>query len=286
MPEGFFHNVRSITRNLTNIFRLKPAGGLVFGVPPSKPPLLSDWLANNPNISGAIAWEQPGTRTGPSIPTQYVNWSSKQKADLQAALMLAWDDGPFTNVIDPAPNEIQPPLNDHPMTILKEDVAWNLYVSRLAQSLKNEIGKMVPWSLNDYSFDLRLYMLDSRSLFAWHHPVFVPDDASPKGDKLIGDYWVNAWTLPAHGSLIMAFVDQQKIVGATRLETITNLLNWCGKNTFHYTGSPDVQNMINVWQYRGYPPVSRVIAGTIDTKDFEPAESKLDLRLCWRRRLP
>ncbi len=47
-----------------------------------------------------------------------------------------------------------------------------------------------------------------------------------------------------------------------RLATIANLLNWCRNNLYHYMGKPGGKNMEEQWQYRGYPPVSRVIAGT------------------------
>lgn len=240
---------------------------IVPGIPVGPLPNLEGWLASHPKIRDAIMWEPPGGEMMSAI-SPYETWTAEQKADLQAAFALAWKGGPFTGVVDPLPNEVHPPFVEHPLTILSPSDAWGLYLSLIAQSLMTEVGKTVSWSMENYSAESLAILLDSRSLFKWHHPVNVEDGDQP-GEKilLIGDYVVNAWVLPAHGNIAMSFLDNESLIGATRLKTIDKILTWCGHNTFHYGGNTSTGNLMAYWQYRGHCPVSRVIEGTISEVD-------------------
>lgn len=184
--------------------------------------------------------------------------------------------GPFTGVVDPLPNEVNPPFAEYPLTILSPSDAWGLYLSLIAQSLVTEVGKTVKWSMENYSADSLTILLDSRSLFKWQPPITVKD-----GDKslLISDYEVNPWVLPAHGSIAMSFLDKEGLIGTTRLKTIDKILTWCGHNTVHYGGDTSTGNMTTYWQYRGFCPVSRVIEGTV-SKDDPDKEKKHWVRGC------
>jgi hypothetical protein len=53
-------------------------------------------------------------------------------------------------------------------------------------------------------------------------------------------------------------------IGPTSLDTVVNAVGWCHENFFHYLGGTDIANMVATWQYRGFPPMVRVIQGTTE----------------------
>lgn len=63
----------------------------------------------------------------------------------------------------------------------------------------------------------------------------------------------------------LAFLRNSNLVGATRAETIGRLLDWARDNLVHFFGAADFGTMEQHWQYRGLPPITRVIAGTTST---------------------
>ena len=57
------------------------------------------------------------------------------------------------------------------------------------------------------------------------------------------------------------------MIGATRLETITRVIEWC-KRLNHFIGRGDAENLYSTWQYYGAPPVIRTIEGTFYNDDI------------------
>jgi hypothetical protein len=53
-----------------------------------------------------------------------------------------------------------------------------------------------------------------------------------------------------------------KMIGPTRPTTIAGLLDWCRSNLRHFIGGWDTKNVYDQWQYRGLPPVVKMIQGT------------------------
>ena len=225
---------------------------------------LSAWLNAHPAIRDAIAWENVSSGSSKILP--YVRWSQAQKAGLTEAFDLA-SSGKSIALADPPPNVIQVADDDFVYTALKPDDAWKLYISHVANSLALEVGNRLPWSLAGYSTDDLGILFSSREMFAWN----------PKYQGYEIDRLRSGWAVPAPPQKTLSFLSTNKIVSGAksslgfqvpsgtnvnhRLATIANLLNWCRNNLYHYMGGPGGKNMQEQWQYRGYPPVSRVIAG-------------------------
>jgi hypothetical protein len=64
-----------------------------------------------------------------------------------------------------------------------------------------------------------------------------------------------------------AFLVQAGLVGNTRRETVGRVLEWMRQNLAHFIGTNNFGTCDAVWQYRGYPPLSRIVNGTIDANN-------------------
>ena len=60
----------------------------------------------------------------------------------------------------------------------------------------------------------------------------------------------------------LAFLRNTNLVGTTRATTIALLLDWARDNLTHFYGASSYQTMEQHWQYRGLPPITRVVSGT------------------------
>lgn len=69
--------------------------------------------------------------------------------------------------------------------------------------------------------------------------------------------------VPAPPSFSYAFLGNNGLLGHTRIDTIGRLVGWCRDNLVHFSGGTTAANMEDQWQYRGFPPLSRVINGTV-----------------------
>jgi len=58
------------------------------------------------------------------------------------------------------------------------------------------------------------------------------------------------------------FLKMNNLIANDRYHTIGRVLNWCRENLVHYAYGSTTKNMEDQWQYRGWPPVSRIISGT------------------------
>jgi hypothetical protein len=57
------------------------------------------------------------------------------------------------------------------------------------------------------------------------------------------------------------------LIGATRIETIGNVLQWMRLNMSHFFGPATFGNYDAVWQYRGWVPLSKIVDGTVDANN-------------------
>jgi len=55
------------------------------------------------------------------------------------------------------------------------------------------------------------------------------------------------------------------MVAATTRLTMENLLEWCRANLVHFDGDNALVNLVDYWQYGGFPPLERILAGTVRT---------------------
>jgi hypothetical protein len=59
-----------------------------------------------------------------------------------------------------------------------------------------------------------------------------------------------------------AFLKRNLLIGNSRLDAIVKLLDWSGDNLSHFYNSMTYRNMQDHWQYRGLPPITRILDGT------------------------
>lgn len=217
--------------------------------------LLDNWLAEHPAIAENLVWESP------SGLLPYSDWPTARKDQLRRAFPFAY---PF-QLEDPPPNMMMLADGDLPITVLSEDHAWQLYLNHVAQSLANDFWSAFNWSLSNYDATGLQILLHSRSFFIW--------DAQ-KGGYQVG--WQRypplggGDVLPAPPDVTFKFLSDNNLILFNRRATIDDLLHWCRNNLVHFRGALEAKNMEYQWQYRGLPPISRVLAGTLNTDPAGP----------------
>lgn len=205
---------------------------------------LDAWLTDNPSISGCILWEDA------SGPHPWSSWSAGWKAELRQAFDLAQSRGTIA-VLDVPPNQATFTDTDNVTTVLAAADAWAYYKASVAQSLSAEIGAHFPWSLHAYSPDQLVQLFDSREMFHWI--------ASPAGYRIES---AHGHIVPAPPASSYAFLSTSSLIGHTRLDTLARIIDWCRANLVHFSGGTTAANMSEQWQYRGWPPMMRVLSGT------------------------
>lgn len=208
-------------------------------------PDVGAWILAHPAVCSAINWETPGGGI-----QNYPAWSAAMKADLANAFKMAWN---FASVLpaDPVPNKKTLADTDSVVQIIDHAYAWPMYLSYVAQSLAVEIGKRVNWSLTGYSANGLAQLFDSRKTFAWNNGAAGYEIASfPQGAAV-----------PCAPNVAYSFL-YNNLIGGTRSSTIANLLGWCRSNLRHFSGGWDTKNVYDQWQYRGFPPVLKMLQGT------------------------
>ncbi len=246
---------------------------------------LATWLSLNPNVASAIKWQfQPANMSNSYAPPAetdkiaWASWSQTQKDDLNQAYLdaKAW-------LAQGAPQAAMPidGLSDEPVnqnfqssidTITVSEwvtpaYMWKLYVAHVGFSLALEITQTVPWRLAGDTDETLRYLFDS-SVMAWYLPNgnygmgtygganFPPLRANNRPQTAFAP---PMWTYP--------FLRQAGLVGATRLETIGNVLQWMRLDLWHFFGTDDFGNFNAIWQYRGWVPLSKIVNGTVDANN-------------------
>jgi hypothetical protein len=220
--------------------------------------LFNAWFINHSKIPNAIIWRENPSKENPNgIPRDYNLWEQNKKRELSTK---------FWNIL----LDIETGLNEAPectiklskdgtvySTDLKPNDAWNYYITYIAHSLRVEIDRLVHWSILRYDSGQLKFLYDSNSFFEY----FADDDVYSiiRYDK----------TLFSHGAVtigdpirIYDFIDNGKLIGVTRWGTIGRFLGWCRDNLVHFNGENNPEDYQKYWQYKGYPPVERIINGT------------------------
>jgi hypothetical protein len=206
------------------------------------------WLADNPSIAAQIVWEDSGGTHA------WSTWSAGWKAELQQAFALAQSRSSI-GVPDVPPNQATLSDSQNVTTILAASDAWAYFKASVAQSLAEEIGAQLPWSLHAYSAEQLAQLFDSREMFRW--------TTSPASGYRIDS--MHGHIIPAPPSRTYAFLGTSSLIGATRLDTLARVVDWCRANLVHFSSGTTAANMEDQWQYRGWPPMARVLAGTVQT---------------------
>ena len=210
-------------------------------------PDLNNWLDANPRVRDAIVWEFSNGVFN------YFWWPAHNRQMLSDAVAAAWN----TNSLllnDPPPNTLTLADSAPPRTILTQGDAWALYVTQVAYSLAAEIGGWTSWSITTYSTDELAILLDSREMFRWSsagNGYEIHEGGSPVG------------VVPASPRTTLLFLYENGIYTCrSRLDVIDRMLDWSRQNLAHFSGGFEAKNMEDQWQYRGCPPVLRMIQGT------------------------
>jgi hypothetical protein len=213
---------------------------------------LNTWLADNPQIEAAMIWQRPDFGE-----ISYPSWTDSMKNDLADFVEKLCRGDPL-GLDDPPDNQAVLADDDYASQILNEDDAWKLYCSYIAQSIVTEMKNLVSWSITGYSYALLRVLFNSKEFFLYNSAVGGYSMQSSSGRAL-----------PAPPDYTYDFIIENDIVRTDRVETIGAMIEWCG-NLSHFLYGPTAKNMEDHWQYRGFPPVSRIIEGTIRDGETSP----------------
>ena len=219
---------------------------------------LAAWLGAHAEIRAALRWEQPD-----GTPLPYPQWPDAMRARL-AALVAGIGRGAAPDL--PAAPDLLPP-SDPSMPfppLIPElarwsvDVARNTYLAFAAQSLAVEIGHWVPWSMAADPPPTLALLLDSRSLFR--------ADPATASYRIPYDFGA---TTPGDPYRLYEFLRRNDLVGASERDTIERVVGWAGRTLVHFRGDWDAADVYANWQYFGWPPIERILAGTVDAEHPE-----------------
>jgi hypothetical protein len=244
---SFQLNVKNVSVNgtLSGTDKTSAPLTLTFTRPPV--PDLDAWLNANTTVRDAIVWEAPGGASS------FHSWTAQNADFLRTTFAGAWNTI-FPLINDPPPNQITLADTDDPKTGLSEGDAWPLFVSHVAYSLAGEIGGWTGWSITGYSSDQLAILLDSREMFQWDGGANAY--VIHEGSSFHGVVPASPWTT-------LLFLYESGIYTCrSRIAVIDAMLNWCRANLMHFAGAFEAKNMQDQWQYRGCPPVLRMIEGT------------------------
>lgn len=247
----------------------------LWGLPPSLP----WWLSAHPAVAHAIKWQfKPSTNVFDVPDTAkkaWPSWSSAEKHALVQAFEDAWtwyhqQPDPLNNLVEslayPPPNVYDTSSDTgSPWVAVATSYAWDLYVQWIALNLLVEIDALVPWSMLQYSGEQLQVLLDSEAIMSRGGDNFIVCSGNPGLAQYVKRKDNLGASLIAPPRYSYAFLVKNGLVGTTRLETIGKLLQWVSDNLVHFYGASSYGNMEAHWQYRGIPPISRVIEGTTST---------------------
>jgi hypothetical protein len=215
---------------------------------------LDHWLLAYPVVGASIVWED---KNGAH---PWSTWTAQQQSELEQAYALACS-GSSISVPEIPTNQVTLADTDYASETLSTSDAWAYFTASVAQSLALETRLQLPWSIIGFNEEVPYtpaelaQLFDSRHMFSW--------GASPAG------YTINTNTCgfltPAPPAYTLKLLHTAGLIGAKRLDTVANIVEWCHQNLSHYPGGMDTANVYSIWQYRGLPPMVRVIEGTTST---------------------
>ena len=247
----------------------------VFGLPPS----LSCWLSTHPTVAASVKWQFTFQTSAYDIPETakraWPSWSTSEQSELIVAFEEAWNwlygTAPFANLNETIAD---PPVNladtsdptGRPYVQISGPAARELYLRWLGLNFAVELGGHLPWSVAGYTAEQLQVLFDSASFLSrLGSGNFAVCAGSPEHTNYVKRKDNLGGSLIGPPRFTLAFLRNASLVGPTRQATIANLLNWVRDNFVHFYGAGDYQTMDQHWQYRGLPPLSRVVSGTTST---------------------
>ncbi len=220
------------------------------------------FLGENPRIAAAMLWLGADNQLKP-----YAEWPQGLKDKLALAVDQLLVSG-TTGLPEVMANQAADFLGDDDLvkTILSIEDAEDLYVANVAQSLILEMTGTLRWSLADLSEHELELLLSSKVYGAQDGPWIVQQSGfylHYGSFAAVTGYHVDTkGILPAPPELIRDFMAAEDLVGDSRYETIIRTINWARYHLTHYSGGRSAKNFENHWDYRGAPPLARILAGT------------------------
>ena len=204
---------------------------------------LTKWLEGRPGLSGDIRWWGPGREV-----RSFEEWEPRQQAQLRAAIrrLLVGD----ASGIPDLPRLVNVPAgNEHARSWFSPTDCVK-FSSFRRPCIAAHVLEVVNWSLDSLTSDQRRLLLDSNSLFFWDNS---------QGENYRVDFYVHGASTPSDPVGLFRFLNSNQLLGPTTRDTIERLLNWCRAELHHFTGGWESDNVFRKWEYRGYPPPSKVI---------------------------
>ena len=216
------------------------------------PRVLDCWLEENATIANAITWNGGQWRAWPDSRREELRSMFQTVRNWRAIGFGPWPGPAF---VEPPVNLEAPFLSDSELeTVIDSDEARRRYLAQIAVMLASEIDAWVPWSLRDYSSAVL------EEMFRSDLNQYLPGT---------GGHIISGGLTPAHVATIYRFFLDEGIIGATPVETIARLLEWCRDHMEHYYNFlppddlPAREQYEMFWHYSGFPPVARIIEGTV-----------------------
>ena len=209
---------------------------------------LNNFLTLHPTIANSIIWHNA---VGAAIP--YTNWLPNQTYDLEEAFVKVQ----FETLSATPPLAYIPALGEPPGTPLSKDTAWEYFIAYVANSLRVEIYRHVPWSISSYTPRQLEILFDSKQFFT--------PGLSPPAYKI--DLMQGVVT-PGDPVRTRSFLKNYSMIKSDQRSTTVSLLSWCSENLWHFQDRIETSNFQIHWQYQGFPPVEKMISGT--TRTFYP----------------
>ncbi len=237
---------------------------------------MSCWFNNNMRIADHIKWQYMHASSvyvvGENEKKKWAEWSSGQKSKLQYEFDRAWDwlktqDGTFDpefEGLNYPPENVYDTSNDNgaPSTALSDEYAWELYVRWIAFQLAAEIGNKVPWTVDNLPDSELELLFDSSALMRKFALGYVIATGSPAHHNFVTMKQNFGTSMIAPPWYTYAFLKNNNIIDDNLSDTIHNLIDWSSENLAHFYGALNYQNTENHWQYRGNPPITKIIEGT------------------------
>lgn len=205
------------------------------------------WMRSHARVAEHATWrDAAGNRP-------YDRWPSGMRERLWD-IFDALRAGRPAPTADPLPNagRMGPIDLALPQQFLAPDVARDMYLSFVAQTLLVEIEHRVPWSIAGYSDESLDALVASTAFFYWRpeHGLYEITE------------FEHGFATPAPPSTAFRFLRDNGILASSRRDTIVNLVAWSARLT-HFAGGYDRRNVFDFWHYDGAMPVSRLIDGTV-----------------------
>lgn len=199
------------------------------------------WLSQQAELVDELVWEG---RDGPEL---YASWPDARRAALYQAFQRSVE-GAVADPTPPPNRATTPNAEGALLQRLDAAAAEALYLDAVGHSLALDYRAALPWSLRDYPLAQREILLDAREFFRFRD----------------GEYELEfgrvGMALPSPAAVQWAFLSP--LLGSSRQSTIVAVLDWLRDHALHFEGRAGAETMQQQWQYPGYPPVARVLAGT------------------------